>query len=200
MADDAPSFVDADPHLVRATAEETDGAFVRFESTLHPALDADDPGVDLAHERWGLDNDFEHVHPEQEERWEVVAGELRVAYADETRTLRAGESVTLPSRVPHRHWNPSAEPARVVWERRPAFRDEEWAESVYALAQAGETDENGVPDALQIAVWMDAYPHATAYPAVVPVGVQRVLAALVAPLGRFAGYEATHARPDGTDD
>jgi hypothetical protein len=42
-------------------------------------------------------------------------------------------------------------PIRVVWERHPAFRTEAWAESVDALAQAGKTDDEGVPSPLQIA-------------------------------------------------
>jgi len=185
---------DAEPFVVRAGAEETDGEYARFESTMYP--DGPPSESDLAHEPWGLDNDFEHVHPDQEERWAVVSGELRVEVDGEERTLTEGEEVTLPRAVPHRHWNPTDRPIRVVWERRPAHRTAEWAESVYALAQAGVTDAEGVPSLLQVAVWIDAYSAETAYPTVLPVAVQRTLAAMVAPLGRLFGLQATYERTD----
>lgn len=190
MSEGSPNLRDATPHLVRKSADETDGEFVRFESTIHPG----DGDADLPHEPWGLDNDFRHVHPNQTERWEVVSGRLRISVDGDERTLTAGDDAVLPEDVPHRHWNPTAEPIRVVWERRPAFDDEEWAESVYALAQAGETDEDGVPSPLQIAVWIDTYPNATAYPAVLPVSLQRFGASLLAPVGRRLGYDATYER------
>ncbi|WP_435064862.1 hypothetical protein [Halobaculum sp. EA56] len=71
-------FDEANPHVVLVGADETDGEFVRFESTLHPSLDVEDTQLD--HERWGIDLTAEHVHPEQEERIEVVSGEMRVEF------------------------------------------------------------------------------------------------------------------------
>jgi len=195
MSGETP-LAEANSHVVPKRAAETDGEFVRFESTMYPASDAD--GVTLPHERWGLDNDFEHVHPEQAERWEVRSGELRVAFDGTERTLTEGEDVTLPAGVPHRHWNPTDGPIRVVRERRPAFRTEEWAESVYALAQAGETDD-GVPGPLQSLVLLDEYSTENPYFASVPVVVQKAAASLLSPLGRLAGYEAAHSRSDAGD-
>ncbi|PSP26829.1 cupin domain-containing protein [Halobacteriales archaeon QH_2_65_14] len=187
------------PHVVRKGAEETGGEFVQFESTMYPAQDADGTGTHLPHERWGLDNDFEHVHPEQEEWWEVRTGKLRVAFDGDERTLTEGDDITLPAGVPHRHWNPTNEPIRVVWERRPAFRTEEWAESVFALAQAGKTDDDGVPDVLQSVVILDKYSTENPYFASVSIGVQKAAASLLSPLGRLAGYRATHSRSDLND-
>jgi mannose-6-phosphate isomerase-like protein (cupin superfamily) len=182
-----------DPHVVRKEADETGGEFVRFESTMYPSP-TDAPAAEtLSHELWGLDNDFEHVHPEQRERWEVVAGKLRIEVNGDERTLTEGEDVSLPSDVPHRHYNPTDQPIRVVWERYPAHRSEEWAESVYALAQAGGTNEEGVPNPLQIAVWIDAYPD-EAYPTAVPVRLQQSLSSLIAPIGRSAGFEPRYTR------
>lgn len=185
-------FSAVNPHVVRKGAAETDGEFVRFESTMYPAADA--PNPDLPHERWSLDYEFEHVHPEQAERWEVLSGELRVAVDVEARTLTEGETATLPAGVPHRHDNPTDRPIRVVWERRPAFEDAEWAESLYALAQEGAVDQEGVPGPLQLAVITDAYPDESVYSAAVPVGVQKLAFSALAAVGRLAGYEATHER------
>jgi mannose-6-phosphate isomerase-like protein (cupin superfamily) len=190
------SLSELNPHVVRKGAEETDGEFVRFESTMYPSPSGAGAATNLPHERWGLDNDFEHVHPEQEERWEVRTGELGVAFDGTEQTLAEGEEITLPADVPHRHWNPTGEPIRVVWERRPAFRTEAWAETVYALAQAGKTDDDGVPGVLQSVVLLDEYSTENPYFAGVPVGIQKTAASLLAPVGRLAGYDAAHAREE----
>lgn len=196
MSEGSDTIAEMNPHVVRKGGDETDGEFVRFESTMYPESVDAPAAMALSHEPWGLDNDFEHIHPEQTELWKVLTGELRVSIDGDEQTLTDGEEITLPSNVPHRHWNPTDKPIRVVWERRPAFQTETWAESVYALAQAGKTDEEGVPNPLQIAVWLDSFPAETAYPTVVPVRVQQRLAALLAPLGRLAGFEAEYSRDD----
>jgi hypothetical protein len=67
-----------DPFVVRETNDE----FVRFESSLRPAADADG-AVDLPHERWGLDSGFEHVQPDQTERFEASPASFGVVRADE---------------------------------------------------------------------------------------------------------------------
>jgi len=188
------NLAEVDPHRVRKSAAETDGELVRFESTLYPRSTDAPAATALPHEPWSLDYRVEHVHPEQEERWEVLAGELAVTLDGERHTLSAGEEMTLPEGVPHEHWNPGAEPARVVWERRPAHDDEAWAESLFALAQRGEVDENGVPGPLQLAVITDAYPVESVYLASVPVSLQRVGFSVLGAAGRLAGYEATHTR------
>lgn len=184
------------PHIVKKGSEETDGEFVRFESTMYPSS-AEASDVDtLSHEPWGLDNDFEHIHPEQKERWKVMEGKLLVELDGDEQTLTEGQEITLPSNVPHRHWNPTDQPIRVVWERHPAFQTETWAESVYTLAQAGKTDDEGVPNPLQIAVWINAFPSETAYPTVVPVSVQKVFSSLLAPIGRMVGFDAKYNREE----
>lgn len=193
---EAEHLTDLNPHVVLKGPAETDGEYVRFESTMYPGPDTERNVTELSHERWGIDNDFEHVHPEQEERWEVQSGELRISFDGTERTLTEGEEIVLPAGVPHRHWNPMDDPIRVVWERRPAFETVEWAESVYALAQAGKTDEDGVPGVLQSVVIFDEYSIENPYFAAVPVSVQKAAMALLAPVGRLAGYDATHSRED----
>lgn len=198
MSGEAMDVTEVNPHRVRKSVEETDGAFVRFESTLYPRPPDSPAAAALSHEPWSLDHRVEHVHPEQAERWEVLSGGLAITLDGERHTLSEGEEMTLPKGVSHEHWNPGAEPARVVWERRPAFDDEAWAESLFTLAQRGEVDENGVPGPLQLAVITDAYPVESVYLPGVPVAVQRVGFSILGTTGRLAGYEATHTRR-GTD-
>ncbi|WP_435064861.1 hypothetical protein [Halobaculum sp. EA56] len=77
------------------------------------------------------------------------------------------------------------------------MRTEEWAESVYALAQAGKTNEEGAPGLLQSAVIFDEYPDTSVYLTVAPVFVQQAVSSALAPIGRLLGYEATHSRTAG---
>lgn len=185
-----------DPHVVKKTAEETDGEFVRFESTIHPALNADEIETTLSHKRWGIDFPSQHLHPKQKERIAIVSGTLQVSIEGDERTLTEGEEITIPPNTTHRHWNATSHPVRVVWERHPPFRTKEWAESAYVIAQAGHADEEGTPHWLQLAVLVDEYPDESAYLPVLPVGIQKLLFSLLAPIGSLVGYEATHSRND----
>ena len=66
-----------------------------------------------------------HLHPHQDERFEVLEGELTAEVGGKTRVLRVGETLEVPRRTPHRMWNAGGEPVRARWEVRPALRTEE---------------------------------------------------------------------------
>ncbi len=85
-----------------------------------------------------------HLHPAQDERFEVLAGELRVRHGDREIALGRGETIEIPSGTPHQMWSPTGD-ARVRWETRPRGRTEEWFEAIDALlAQADGAD--GAPN------------------------------------------------------
>jgi quercetin dioxygenase-like cupin family protein len=50
----------------------------------------------------------EHLHPEHEERFEVVNGTLRMRLKGEEREVRPGERVVVPAGVPQAWWNSSS--------------------------------------------------------------------------------------------
>lgn len=180
-------ITDLDPCQV--TKSDTAGEYVRFEVTVHPALDADAAEVDLEHERFLIDNPDEHVHPHQKEVIEVFTGEYAVELEGTEHRLTAGEEITVPTNTPHRHWNPTAEPTRVAHEHHPALNSAEHVETMYELAQAGETNEKGIPNPLRFAVVNKAYPGVV-YTTAVPIPVQKALFTILAPFGRLAGYRA----------
>ena len=63
-------------------------------------------------------------------------------------------------------------------------------ETVYALAREGKTNARGLPrNPLQAAVIAHAYLDDIALPKL-PLGVQRVLFGLAAPVGRLFGFRA----------
>ncbi len=191
MNGNSQDIVDVDPFEITKRAIDTGGAYVRFEVTIHPAIDSETPAVDLDHERFLLDNPDEHIHPHQEEVIEVLAGEYVVALEGTDHRLREGDEITVPQNTAHRHWNPSAHPVRVAHEHHPPRNSAAFGAAMYALAQDGKTDEKGLPNLLQFAVVNRAYPGVV-YSTDLPVLVQKAMTAVLSPLGRLAGYEANY--------
>lgn len=71
-----------------------------------------------------------HQHPQQDERFTVLDGELRYRLAGEDHVARAGESFDVPRGTSHAMWNAGQTPARVRWETMPAGRTEEFWQEV----------------------------------------------------------------------
>lgn len=67
-----------------------------------------------------------HYHPHQDERFEVLSGELTVEVgSDPPRVLNPGDILEVPRGVAHLMWNAGAEPTQARWRITPALRTEE---------------------------------------------------------------------------
>lgn len=188
-----PAGSEPDPLVITRETPADGEDLVRFEATVHPRADGSTAALD--HRRFLIDNPDPHLHPNQQERIEVVDGEYAVAVEGDEQRLSTGEATTLPPDTPHRHWNPTSEPIRVSHELRPGLRVDEHVETMYALAQAGRTDEKGIPNLLQFAVINEEFPGLV-YSAEVPVALQKAMTRVLAPIGRLAGYDPSHSRDD----
>jgi quercetin dioxygenase-like cupin family protein len=111
--------------LVR-TAAETDGELLEMEAE-YPAGSPEPPP---------------HLHPHQEERFEIVAGEVTVRLDGEEQTLATGDVLEIPAGTVHAMWNGGHEIARLRWETRPAMRTEMFFR---ALARVAEAAMSGGP-------------------------------------------------------
>lgn len=74
-----------------------------------------------------------HYHPAQDERFEVLEGELEARIEGDQRVLRAGDMLEIPRGVVHEMWNSGAEPARAIWQTTPGGRTLEWFRTLDAL-------------------------------------------------------------------
>ena len=83
----------------------------------------------------------EHVHPEMEERFEVLSGEARLQIAGEERSAGPGDVVTVPPGTPHVAWNPADTAAHLRLEFRPALRWEDFVDRLFALAREDRLEE-----------------------------------------------------------
>ena len=131
-----------------------------------------------------------HLHPGQDERFEVLAGELHVRLDGEKRVLRPGDTVDIPRGVVHQMWNPGEEPVRAVWETTPGGRTLDWFRTIDALHREGRVAKNGMPGPLAFAVLLTEYDDVFRL-AVRPQPAIRAALAALAVIGRLRGYSPT---------
>lgn len=161
---------------LRETSDPTAGpdAELVWEATYPPHAPEPDP----------------HLHPFQAERMEILAGAPAVRMNGILRTLSPGDVVDIPAGTPHGLWNPADEPARTIWRTMPARHRRELFAKLYGLASEGKTNAEGMPNLLQVAVLQSAYPDEIRFVRP-PLVVQRIVFAVLAPIGRMLGYKAT---------
>ncbi|MFC5408706.1 cupin domain-containing protein [Larkinella bovis] len=129
-----------------------------------------------------------HYHPHQDEYFEVLQGQLSVRLNGALRTFRPGERIHIARNTPHSMWNSTDDPTVVTWKTVPALDTEYLLELNAGLANAGKTNEEGIPGILQIALMMQHYNHVFRL-AKPPFLVQKVVFALLTPVARLLGYK-----------
>jgi quercetin dioxygenase-like cupin family protein len=149
--------------IFRQTAADTDGELLAIDLVL--AADGQVPGA--------------HVHPSQEERFEVVSGTMKFRLGHKKITARAGDVVVVPAGSVHRFANAGDEPAHVRVEVRPALKMEQLFETTVALAQEGRTNRKGMPRPLDLALFVREYQDEVRAPFPPAPVVKAVMAPLV---------------------
>lgn len=167
--------------IFRKTARDTGGESVEVESVYTKPSPSRPPP---------------HYHPHQEERFEILSGEVHTRIGSEERTFGEGEVFTIPPRTPHTMWAEEAG-VRVNWQTRPALKTEAFFETLWGLARDGRVNDRGVPNLLRAALIAREYreEYRLLSP---PRAVQRVLFGSLAAVGKLLGYEAHY--PYGSVD
>jgi quercetin dioxygenase-like cupin family protein len=138
-----------------------------------------------------------HVHPSQEERFQVLRGSVGFQVGREKHVAGPGNRLTVPAGTAHRFWNAGDEVAQFVCEIRPALQFESLLETMFALAADGKTNRKGMPNPLRLAVIANAHFDTVRLP-FPPAAVQKFGLALGSPLGRLVGYGAVYT-PGGAE-
>jgi quercetin dioxygenase-like cupin family protein len=133
-----------------------------------------------------------HVHPSQEERFQVLSGTVGFKIGRQRILAGPGRRVTVPAGTAHRFWNAGDAPAHFICQIRPALQFEQLLETMFALAADGKTNGRGMPNPLRLAVIADQHFDTVRLP-FPPAWLQRVGLALGAPVGRLLGYEPAYA-------
>jgi quercetin dioxygenase-like cupin family protein len=156
-------------------AADTGGELLAIELTLSP--DGHVPGA--------------HVHPEQEERFEVLAGTMEFRLGLKKVVAGPGDVVVVPPGAVHRFANAGDEPARARVEVRPALKMEELFETTVALAEDGNVTRKGMPRPVHLALFVREYEREVRAP-FPPAPVVRALMAPLAWIGRRRGHGARY--------
>ena len=163
----------------RKTAEDTGGELVRIEALVEPR------GFAAA----------EHVHPRQEERFEILSGKIRYRVEGVERLAGAGEELVIPRGVTHVWENAGEVDLHMFIEFRPALRSEEFFESYFGLGQDGMTDpKTGLPNLVRMAVLLNEF-REEIYLSRPPLLVQRIVFGTLALVGRLLGYPGRYPYP-----
>jgi len=162
--------------LFRITQRESNGAVVAFDHFLPPGPSAF----------------AEHVQLNQEERFEIVSGAARYRLSGAERSAAPGEVVVIPPGAYHINcWAGGAAELHLVHSFRPALDNEDFFETLFALARLGRTDAHGGVNLLQLAVIGSEIKSQT-FAAGIPLRLQRLGLPLLAGLGRRLGYQARY--------
>ena len=162
-----------------AVAEDNDGKFVRFNWRSVPG------GVIT-----------EHIHPHQEERFTITAGEARFTLNGQVHLARAGETMVVPAGVPHSEGNTGSVDVEGTVELHPALHSKEWHEALAGLVADGNTDARGAPrNPLQLGAtfWHFRYESRVTSP---PIWVQNLLLPPLWVLAKILGVRPYYDRWD----
>jgi quercetin dioxygenase-like cupin family protein len=127
-----------------------------------------------------------HIHPDQDEHFEVLAG-CAVFEVDGTEhVLGAGATIDVPKGTKHTFANAGQDEMRVRFSFRPALTGtERFYEVYFAFAQQGRVNAKAMPGLLDIAaVWPITSEHAVL--ATPPAIIQHALFRVLAPAARLA--------------
>ena len=164
-----------------ATSADTDGEAVVIETVVQP-----DGFVAAA-----------HVHPSQEERFQVLRGSVGFKVGGRKLVAGPGQRLTVPAGTAHKFWNAGDEVAHFVCEIRPALQFESLIETMFGLAADGKTNRKGMPNPLRLAVIANAHFDTVRLP-FPPAALQKAALALGSPLGKAVGYRPVYVPGDGT--
>jgi mannose-6-phosphate isomerase-like protein (cupin superfamily) len=106
---------------VTTPSAATDGAYVELDVMLEPEGETN-----------------VHIHPDQEETYEVLAGTLEVLRDGHWQRVPAGDSLTVPRGAAHAFRSASETPVRFLNVHRPALTFQGYLETLDRLIRAGK--------------------------------------------------------------
>lgn len=138
-----------------------------------------------------------HMHTTTDESFEVISGKLTYVLDGEKKEIGPGEKVTLPKGKVHTHYNDDPGNLLMYQTFTPSLDVDLFLENIFGLDAEGKVPR-GQPAFLQLMVWGKKF-QCKAYVASVPLGIQKVLTFILAPVGRLLGYKAIYKRFSGFD-
>jgi len=160
----------------RQTSADTGGEYLEFEIELTP--DGAVPGM--------------HVHPNQEERFEILSGAVRFRKGLKKIDAEAGDVVVVKPGKAHKFKNNGEQGAAMRVRVTPALEMERLLETAVELAQDGRVTKQGMPRPLDLAMFVSEFKHEVRGPGS-PGWIQRASLAPLAFIARRRGRAERYA-------
>jgi quercetin dioxygenase-like cupin family protein len=131
-----------------------------------------------------------HVHPNQEEKFEVTQGTMKFRYGMKKIVAEAGETVVVPAGKVHDFRNAGDDTAHVRVTISPALKMEEMFETNVALAVEGKVMKSGMPKPMELALFVREFENEVQ----APFPPHAVVRAVTAPLAGMAKRRGRNCR------
>jgi quercetin dioxygenase-like cupin family protein len=142
----------------------------------------------------------EHLHPHQEERFIITAGEAHFTVNGEQRVVGPGETIVVPIGVRHTESNPGAVAIEGVVELRPALHTKEMFEAFAGLGSEGKTTPRGAPkNPLQLGATLWHFRHESRATSP-PIWIQNLVLPPLAALAKLFGVHPYYDRWDSRNN
>ncbi len=163
--------------VIRRTAAQSGGAVLDWELELAP----------------GGRVPSSHAHPQQEECFTVLAGQMRFRVGARRLTAGPGEVVRVPRGTVHHFANAGSVPARVAVQSRPALNMEDLLETAAAMARDQHAAARHLPRPIDLTLFMRDFEHEVRAP-YLPAALVRAVIRPAAWLARRRGLDARYRR------
>lgn len=134
-----------------------------------------------------------HYHPNQIEDFTVIAGTLTVRMDGKLILLKKGDTLHIPKNKIHSMWNSSNSKTVVNWKVQPALHTENLFETANGLAMDGKTNDDGMPNLLQVALMANHYADVFRL-SKPPFIIQKILFILLTPFAYLLGYRPSYKK------
>ena len=133
----------------------------------------------------------EHVHPNQESRFEVISGTMNFKVNRETHTVGPGESIVIPAGMPHYFSNDGGAEVHSIQSFIPALHIDDFFRTFFALARLNKLNKKGLPNFFLISII--SLSHKNEIRLVNPPWpLQKLIFSILAPVGRMLGYKSSY--------
>ena len=165
---------------IKATAADPRGSVLEWELLLAP----------------GGRVPSSHAHPEQEECFTVLDGQMRFRVGGRRIMAGPGDTVLVPPGTVHHFANVGPRPAKVAVQTWPALSMVELLETAAAMAQAQHAAARRLPNPVDLALFMRDFEREVRAP-YLPAALVRTMLRPVAWLARRCGLDARYRRLRG---
>jgi quercetin dioxygenase-like cupin family protein len=134
-----------------------------------------------------------HAHPEQEERFTILQGRMKLRVGGRTTVAGPGSTVTVPPGTVHSFANAGRSRVHVRVETRPALDMRSLLETAAAMAREQQSAGRRLPRLLDLMLFMRDFEHEVRAP-YLPAALVRLVTHPLARLARWRGLDASYRR------